>query len=73
MVSDSPNDHETYGVVDPDAGKMEAGASGVGKRVTLEDKSGNELAQFIIGKKDPDRPELHFVRVPGQDRSTRRS
>ena len=68
MVSDSPSDHETYGVVDPDAGKIEAGASGVGKRVTLEDKSGNKLAQFIIGKKDPDRPELHFVRVPGQDR-----
>ena len=26
------------------------------------------LAQIIIGKKDPDRPELHYVRVPGQDR-----
>lgn len=68
MVSDSPADHETYGVVDPEAGKVEAGASGVGKRVTLEDKGGNKLAQFIIGKKDPDRPELHYVRVPGQDR-----
>ncbi|HEY1598727.1 MAG TPA: DUF4340 domain-containing protein [Pirellulales bacterium] len=68
MVSDSPADHETYGVVDPDANKLEAGTSGIGKRVTLEDKSGNKLAQFIIGKKDPDRPELHFVRVPGQDR-----
>jgi hypothetical protein len=68
MVSDSPADHETYGVVDPDASKLQAGGSGIGKRVTLEDKSGNKLAQFIIGKKDPDRPELHFVRVPGQDR-----
>ena len=68
MVSDSPGAHETYGVVDPDAAKLEVGASGVGKRVTLEDKSGNKLAQFIIGKQDPDKPELHYVRVPGQDR-----
>jgi len=68
MVSDKAADHEIYGVVDPDASKLEAGASGVGKRVTLEDKNGNKLAQFIIGKKDPDRPELHYVRVPGQDR-----
>ena len=58
----------TYGVIDPDAAKLQAGASGVGKRVTLEDKGGNKLAEFIIGKKDPDRPELHYVRVPGQDR-----
>jgi hypothetical protein len=68
MVSESPKDQETYGVVDPDASKLEAGAAGVGKRVTLEDKSGNVLSQLIIGKKDPDRPELHYVRVPGQDR-----
>ncbi len=68
MVSDKAADHEIYGVVDPDASKLESGAAGVGKRVTLEDKNGNKLAQFIIGKKDPDRPELHYVRVPGQDR-----
>ena len=68
MVSDSPKDQETYGVVDPDGSKLEAGAAGVGKRVTLEDKNSNVLAQVIIGKKDPDRPELHYVRVPGQDR-----
>ena len=68
MVSDSPSDHETYGVVDPDANKLEFGAEGVGKRLTLEDKSGNKLAQLIIGKKDPDRPDLHYVRMPGQDR-----
>ncbi len=68
MVSDSPADQATYGVIDPDAAKLQAGASGVGKRVTLEDKGGNKLAEFIIGKKDPDRPELHYVRVPGQDR-----
>ena len=56
MVSDLPTDQETYGVVDPDANKLEAGTAGMGKRVTLEDKKGNKLAEFIIGKKDPDGP-----------------
>jgi Domain of unknown function (DUF4340) len=68
MVADSPAEHETYGVVEPDANKLESASSGIGKRVTLEDKNGNKLAQFIIGKQDPDNPQLHFVRVPGQDR-----
>ncbi|HEY4312029.1 MAG TPA: DUF4340 domain-containing protein [Pirellulales bacterium] len=68
MVSEAPGDQSTYGVVDPDAAKLQPGDSGVGKRVTLEDKGGNKLAQIIIGKKDPDQPDLHYVRVPGQDR-----
>ncbi|MBI2824901.1 MAG: DUF4340 domain-containing protein [Planctomycetia bacterium] len=67
LVSKDPSKHELYGVVDPDATKLAPGAEGVGKRVTLQDKNGNKLADFIIGKKDPDRPDLHFVRVPGQD------
>ena len=68
LVSESRHDHEMYGVLDPEDTKAEGSAEAVGKRITLEDKSGNKLAQFIIGKADPDKPELHFVRVPGQDR-----
>jgi Domain of unknown function (DUF4340) len=66
--SDNPADHELYGVVEPDQDKLAAGATGVGKRVTLEGKNGDKLAQLIIGKADEDKPELHYVRVPGQDR-----
>lgn len=68
LVSESPGDHEMYGVLDPEDSKAEGSGEGMGKRITLEDKSGHKLAQFIIGKADPDKPELHFVRVPGQDR-----
>jgi len=66
QVTDKASDHEMLGVLEPD-GKLQPGSTGVGKRVTLEDKSGNKLAQFIIGNEVKDRPELRYVRVPGQD------
>ena len=68
VAGDNPAKHEEFGVVDPDPAKLAAGATGVGKRVTLENKTGDKLAQLIIGKADEDKPELHYVRVPGQDR-----
>lgn len=60
-------DHEKYGVLDPGGEDLEAGATGVGKRVTLKDAQGKELAKFIIGKSDPDKPDIRFLRIPGQD------
>lgn len=65
IESDEPASHVTYGVVDPE--KVEAGATGVGKRVTMEDKSNNKLAQVIIGKSIKGQGDLHYVRVPGRD------
>jgi hypothetical protein len=70
-ITDSPADHEQFGVIDPtQAGE---GAQGVGMRVSLRDAGGALLADFIIGKSipetDPGRPlNLRYVRVPGQDR-----
>ncbi len=60
-------DHEKYGVLDPGGEDLEAGATGVGKRVTLKDAQGKELAKFIIGKSDPEKPDIRFLRIPGQD------
>jgi len=60
-------DHERYGVLDPGAEDLEVGMTGVGKRVTLKDAQGKELAKFIIGKSDPQKPEIRFLRIPGQD------
>lgn len=68
VASEDRADHEKFGVVEPDPGKLAAGATGVGKRVSLEGKAGDTLAKLIIGKADADKPELHYVRVPGQDR-----
>ncbi|MEX0585335.1 MAG: DUF4340 domain-containing protein, partial [Pirellulales bacterium] len=60
-------DHALYGVVDPDPKSLKAGETGVGKRVTLEDKSGKKLAQFIIGKEVKGQSGIRYVRVPGED------
>ena len=74
VVSTSPGDHEIYGVIEPDAEKVEVGATGVGQLVEIRDASGNKLARLIIGKEDQ-RPGgvpsagrgLRFVRKAGQD------
>ena len=74
VVSTSPGDHETYGVIEPDPEKIKVGMTGVGQMVEIRDASGNRLARLIIGKEDK-RPaggqggerSLRFVRKAGQD------
>jgi hypothetical protein len=65
-VSDNPSDHAMYGVVDP--ADMEAGASGVGTRVTMRDRGNAVLVDLIVGQSVKDAPELRYVRIPGRDR-----
>jgi len=76
VVSDSPGDHETYGVIEPDPEKVKVGMTGVGQLVEIRDSSGNKLARLVVGKEDK-RPAgaapaagrtLRFVRRAGQDR-----
>jgi hypothetical protein len=67
IASKNPAEHELYGVVDPKSPNLSAGATGVGKRVTFQDASGNTLADYIIGKADEKQPGVRFVRIPGQD------
>jgi hypothetical protein len=65
-VSDTPADHEHFGVVDP-AGAG-PGAVGVGTRVTIDGTDGRRLADLIIGEALKDSQTHRYVRVPGQDR-----
>lgn len=74
VVSKSPGDHETYGVIEPDAEKIKPGMTGVGQLVEIRDASGNKLARLIVGKEDKRRSgsdasgrALRFVRKAGQD------
>ena len=74
VVSKSPGDHETYGVIEPDAEKIKPGMTGVGQLVEIRDNSGNKLARLIVGKEDKRRVggnasgrTLRFVRKAGQD------
>ena len=65
-VSDSPSDHELYGVIDPT--QAEPGAVGVGMRVTLASETGRTLADLIIGKHVKDQDDQRYVREPGRVR-----
>ncbi len=66
-VSDSPGEHATYGVLEPDPNRLKAGATGVGTKVILQDKEGKELVAMIIGKEAPDGNNLRYVRRVGED------
>ena len=65
IASEDPTDEETYGVVEPAAG-LKAGQEGVGVKVSLKDRSKQEIASVIIGKEVKDQPNNRFVRIPGQ-------
>ena len=70
IVSDRPDQFEELGVVDP-LDRQSPSIKGRGKRVTLKNKSGEVLADLIIGKEVPGRTGQRYVRVP--DRSQRRT
>jgi hypothetical protein len=74
VVSTSPADHETFGVLEPDPQKIEAGMIGVGKLVEIRDEAGATLARLVVGKEDRQPAAatggtrlLRFVRKSGQD------
>ncbi|RMF90994.1 MAG: DUF4340 domain-containing protein [Planctomycetota bacterium] len=56
-----------FGVVEPNAEKLTAGATGVGKRVIMRDASGNTLADLIIGNEVPGADDQRYVRVTGEE------
>jgi hypothetical protein len=67
--SDRAEDQAELGVLEPDALDVKTPLTGRGKRVTLRDKTGRVLADFIIGKEVKDRSGMRYVRVPGQKRT----
>jgi len=75
VVSTSPADHETFGVIEPDPEKIKPGMTGIGELVEVRDAAGTKIARLVIGKEDR-RPTagaggggktLRFVRKAGQD------
>lgn len=75
MVSQSPGDHETFGVIEPDPEKLKPGMTGIGELVEIRDSAGTKLARLIVGKEDKRQggaspaggKKLRFVRKAGQD------
>ena len=67
VVSSNTGDRELYGVVTPDASKLQPGAKGVGTRVTLKGDKDALLADLVIGKAVKDQPNQHYVRRAERD------
>ena len=65
--SDNVADHEALGVIDP-TDLAAPSLIGRGTRVTVEDASGEVLADLIVGRPVENRPGLRFVRAPEQKR-----
>ncbi len=63
--SDQRSDHGLYVVIDP--AEAEAGAQGVGTRITFAGEAG-VLIDLIVGKAVKDSNGQRYVRVPGVDR-----
>ena len=66
VVSDSQEDHEAMGVVDPLNATV--GQEGQGTRIKLFDKSNNTVSDLIVGKEVEGKPGFRYVRVPSRDR-----
>jgi len=66
IASEVQADHDDCKVIEPDKAKLKVGDKNVGTLVALQDAKGNDLVRLIVGDAVPDRPELRFVRRPGQ-------
>ena len=66
--SSRTEDHKVLGVIDPLDNKTGM-VDGVGKRITLRDKTDRVLAEYILGKDVPGQPGQKFVRRPQQART----
>ncbi|MEW5975105.1 MAG: DUF4340 domain-containing protein [Acidobacteriota bacterium] len=68
IVSDRTEDQAKFGVIDP-LDQNATSLTGRGQRVTLRDGNGTLLADFVIGKKAPDKAGYRYMRVPGSRRT----
>lgn len=67
VPSINAEDHEGFGVLEPDADKLSIGDEGVGRLVSFRDAKSTDLATLIIGKKVPNQDGQVYVRIPNQD------
>ena len=67
VSSERQADHDDCKVIKPDQAKLQVGDKNVGTLVVLQDAKNKDLVRLIVGDVVPDRPELRFVRKPGQE------
>lgn len=60
---------ERYGLMEPTIDNFQkSGGASMGTRVTVRDAAKKDLADLIIGKEVPGKPDQRYVAVPGQNR-----
>lgn len=62
LASNESGSQEVYGVINPTQKNLGLGMKGVGTRVVLKNVEGTKLADLIIGKPDPNKPDVRYVR-----------
>ncbi|MCI0361425.1 MAG: DUF4340 domain-containing protein, partial [Planctomycetaceae bacterium] len=67
VQSEQQVDWDACKVIEPDKAKLKVGDKNVGTLIALQDAKGNELLRLIVGDAVAGRPELRFVRKPGQE------
>jgi len=67
IQTESPEDHASLGVLEPNVESLEAGDEGVGRLVTFKGANNSTLAEVIIGNAVKGSEGKRYARVPGQD------
>jgi hypothetical protein len=67
VESTKADDQKLYGVIEPDATKMDAGETAFGTLVRMQDDKGEPLVDLIIGKTVRDDETKRYVRKSGSD------
>ncbi len=77
LAARQANAHRRLGVVAPpeiSAANSETDSDsleGIGQRIVLKDKYGNVLADYLLGKKVANQPNLYFIRIPKEQATYR--
>ncbi len=67
VAAKSASDHKAFGVIEPDDAKTQAGETGLGTLVSMENQKGEVLVNLVIGREVKDDPKQRFVRRAGSD------
>lgn len=67
VAAKSASDHKAFGVIEPDDAKTQAGETGLGTLVSMENQKGEVLVNLVIGREVKDDAKQRFVRRAGSD------
>ncbi|MGE0758207.1 MAG: DUF4340 domain-containing protein, partial [Pirellulaceae bacterium] len=67
VASQDQQDHQLFGVLEPNKEKLKLGDKGVGLLVSFKDEKGDSLGRMVVGHQVKNTTDQRFVRIPNQD------